>query len=59
MSVRTGSSTSGASGSLELASGSAAGGSVNHGTVNNFIMKGTTEDAMKLIKEAQKEDKSE
>ena len=38
-------------------SGSAAGGSVNHGTVNNFIMKGTTEDAMKLIKEAQKEDK--
>ena len=39
-------------------SGSAAGGSsVNHGTVNNVYMTGTTEDILKMIKEAQKEDK--
>lgn len=33
------------------------GGGVNHGTVNNVFMAGTTNDLLKMLKETQKEDK--
>ena len=35
----------------------AAGGGVNHGTVNNVFMTGSTNDLLKMLKETQKEDK--
>ena len=35
----------------------AAGGGVNNGTVNNVYMTGTTADMLKMLKQAQEEDK--
>ena len=42
---------------LEQESSNSGGSSVNHGTVNNVYMTGTTADMLKMLKEAQQEDK--